>query len=206
MPSLFTLCRPLAALTLLSSGLLGGCTTASNLAVDNITRLISVYKIDVVQGNVVTKEQLALVKPGKTRSEVRDVLGSPLLADPFHAQRWDYAFTLKRDGKELQRRSVVVLFEGDVVKSVEAPELPSEREFVASINPSTGKQPAPEPKLALTAQAQTCASRHPRQRTPGRNAPLPSAGSAVSAARLHLFRHAFTMFCHASRSCCHDLC
>jgi outer membrane protein assembly factor BamE len=170
MPSLFTLCRPLAALTLLSSGLLGGCTTASYYAIDNITRLVSVYKIDVVQGNVITKEQLALVKPGKSRSEVRDVLGTPLLADPFHAQRWDYAFTLRREDKTLQRRDVVIWFDGDVVKQIEAPELPSEREFVASINPDSGKTSAPEPKLALT-QAERAALPKPALTAPVVSAP-----------------------------------
>jgi outer membrane protein assembly factor BamE len=152
MPSLFTLRLPLVALTLSSWALLlGGCTTASNTAVDTISRVISVYKVDVVQGNVVTREQIAAVVPGKTRAEVRDVLGSPLLADPFHPDRWDYAFSLKRDGKVIQRRHVVVWFEEDRVKQVDAPaDLPSEREFVTSINPSTGQKPRPEPKLALT--------------------------------------------------------
>ncbi len=62
------------------------------------------------------------------------MLGTPLIADPFHADRWDYIFTLRRPGAEPQRRSVVVLFENGVVKSIEAPPLPSEREFVASIS------------------------------------------------------------------------
>ena len=56
------------------------------------------YRIDVAQGNVVTKEQLARVSPGMSRLQVRDILGSPLLTDPFHADRWDYVFTIKRPG------------------------------------------------------------------------------------------------------------
>ena len=154
MPSLFTLRLSLLALTLSSNGLLlGGCTTLSNTAVDTISRVISVYKVDVVQGHVVTREQLAALSPGQTRAEVQDILGTPLLADPFHPDRWDYAFSLRRDGKVVQRRNVVVWFENDHVKRVEASEdLPSEREFVTSINPSTGRKPRPEPKLALTAE------------------------------------------------------
>jgi outer membrane protein assembly factor BamE len=77
---------------------------------------------------------VAQLKPGLSRAQVRDIMGTALLADPFHADRWDYLFTLRRPNAEPQRRSVVVLFENDVVKSIEAPEsLPTEREFVASI-------------------------------------------------------------------------
>ncbi len=111
---------------------LAGCESLQRT--DSLFGLITPYRIDIVQGNAITKEQAALVKPGLTKLQVRDVLGTPMLADPFHAERWDYIFTLRRPGAALQRRSVVVYFEGDAVKSVEAPELPSEREFVASIS------------------------------------------------------------------------
>jgi len=125
---------------------LAGCESLDRT--DSLFGLITPYRIDIVQGNAVTKEQLALIKPGATRLQVRDVLGTPLLADPFHADRWDYLFTLRRPGAELQRRSVVVFFDGDRVKSVEAPnDLPTEREFVASI--SRNQKTAPV-KLELT--------------------------------------------------------
>jgi len=124
--------------------------------------------VEVVQGNVVTKEQIAAIKPGTPRSRVRDVLGSPLLADPFHAQRWDYVFVIRRPGTEPQQRSVVVLFDGDNVKSVDAPDLPSEREFVASISkPARRGEP---PKLELTEEE--------RAKLP----PPPSAEPTVAAA------------------------
>ena len=80
-----------------------------------------------MQGNVVTKEQVARVKPGMTREQVRDVLGSPLLTSAFHADRWDYVFTMRRQGTEPQRRSVVACFKGDELERLEAPELPSEK-------------------------------------------------------------------------------
>jgi outer membrane protein assembly factor BamE len=117
---------------LLGALLLSGCESLQRT--DSLFGLITPYRIDIVQGNVVTQEQAALIKPGLSRLQVRDVLGTPLIADPFHANRWDYIFTLRRPGAEPQRRSVVVLFENDVVKSIEAPPLPSEREFVASIS------------------------------------------------------------------------
>jgi outer membrane protein assembly factor BamE len=125
--------RPLPLIcSLAAAALLGGCEALQRT--DSFMGFITPYRIDIVQGNAVTKEQVALLRPGLSRLQVRDLLGTPLVADPFHANRWDYIFVLRRPGAEAQRRSVVVLFEADVVKSVQAPELPSEREFVASIS------------------------------------------------------------------------
>lgn len=117
----------------LSLAALAGCQSLQRT--DSFMGLITPYRIDIVQGNAVTREQVGLLRPGMTRLQVRDVLGTPLVTDPFHADRWDYIFTLRRPGAEAQRRSVVVLFDGDTMKSVDAPEdLPSERDFVASIS------------------------------------------------------------------------
>jgi outer membrane protein assembly factor BamE len=138
--------RLLTVLCVIAGGAgLAGCESLQRT--DGLLGFITPYRIDIVQGNAVTREQAALVKPGMSRLQARDVLGTPLVSDPFHANRWDYIFTLRRPGAEAQRRSVVVLFEADVVKSVEAPDLPSEREFVASI--SRAKDPR-APKLELT--------------------------------------------------------
>ncbi|MDE2613834.1 MAG: outer membrane protein assembly factor BamE [Burkholderiales bacterium] len=143
---------PALLLPLVACLALTGCESLQRT--DSFMGFITPYRIDIVQGNVVTKEQMALIKPGSTRLQVRDALGTPLLADPFHANRWDYIFTLRRPGTELQRRSVVVLFDGDVVKSVEAPDLPTEQEFVASISRYKDIKPPPlelndEERLAL---------------------------------------------------------
>lgn len=141
--------RTLAALLALASvTLLSGCAWLSTKASDGLTSVITPYRVEVVQGNVVTREQIAAIKPGTPRARVRDVLGSPLLADPFHAQRWDYVFVIRRQGTEPQQRSVVILFENDLVKSVQAPDLPSELEFVASI--SRPRRNAEPPKLELS--------------------------------------------------------
>lgn len=110
---------------------------------DNLFGVITPYRVEVVQGNVVTKEQAALIKPGMARAQVRDILGSPLLADIFHSDRWDYVFTIRRQGAEPQQRKVMVLFENDKVAKFEAGELPTEREFVASIDVAkSGRMPA----------------------------------------------------------------
>jgi outer membrane protein assembly factor BamE len=125
---------------------LAGC--ASLQSSDNLLGVITPYRIEVVQGNVVTQEQIARVQPGLSRAQVRDIMGSPLLTDPFHADRWDYVFTIRRQGAEPQRRAVVLLFDGDKLKSVDAPPLPSERDFVASIDTFKSRRDAGT--LALT--------------------------------------------------------
>jgi outer membrane protein assembly factor BamE len=139
--------------------LLGGCSSISSEG--NLLGVITPYRIEIVQGNVVTKEQLALVRLGMSRVQVRDALGSPLLADLFHSDRWDYVFTIKRPGTQPQRRSVVMLFEADKLTKIDAPELPSEREFVAAISRTSARGDAvaleltPEQLAALPVPAKT---------------------------------------------------
>jgi len=137
--------HPLVLAGLLAVLSLTGCESLQRT--DSLFGVITPYRIDIVQGNAITKEQAAQIKPGLSRLQVRDILGTPLLTDPFHANRWDYLFTLRRPGTAAQRRSVVVHFENDVVKSIDAGELPSEREFVASISRFKDIR---APKLELT--------------------------------------------------------
>jgi len=156
MPRLLLTTCALAAGTLLS-----GCESLQRT--DSFLGFITPYRIDIVQGNAITKEQAALIKPGLSRLQVRDILGTPLVADPFHANRWDYIFTLRRPGAEAQRRSVVVIFAGDLVKSVEAPELPSEREFVASLSRFKDLR---QPKLELSEEERKALPMPPRREAP----------------------------------------
>ena len=134
---------------------------------DNFLGVVTPYKIEVVQGNIVTREQAAAVQPGMSRAQVRDVLGSPLLTDIFHADRWDYVFTIRRQGAEPQQRRVVARFDGEKLKSLDAGgELPAEREFVESID--TFKTSRNAPPLALS-EAEIKAL------------PLPPAGAVAAA-------------------------
>ena len=136
---------------IVSLGLLGvalaGCQSLQTS--DSFLGIITPYKVEVVQGNVVTSEQIALVKTGQTRAQVRDVLGSPLLTDPFHTDRWDYVFTIRRQGADPQLRRVVVRFKDDALASIQGgADLPSERDFVASID--TFKTSRNAPPLVLS--------------------------------------------------------
>ncbi len=139
-------------MTLLCAPLLGGLALGACQSLqtsDNFLGVITPYRLEVVQGNVITREQAALVRPGLSRAQVRDFLGSPLLTDAFHNDRWDYVFSIRRQGTEPQLRRVVVLFDGEVLRKMEgADDLPAERDFVASID--TFKTARNAPPLALT--------------------------------------------------------
>jgi outer membrane protein assembly factor BamE len=113
---------------------------------DKVAKAVAPYRMDVIQGNVVTREQLAVVKVGMPRGLVRDILGTSLLTSVFHADRWDYVFTLKRPGEEAQTRRVTVFFKDDALQRIDADDLPSEAEFVATLRaqPKSGPLPALE--------------------------------------------------------------
>jgi outer membrane protein assembly factor BamE len=121
------------------SVLAGACAvllacSAVDSTTNKVVNAFTPYRIDVVQGNVVTREQVAVLRPGMSRLQVRDVLGTPLLTSMFHADRWDYVFTFVRQGQAPQSRKVAVFFKGEVLERFEADTLPSEAEFVASLD------------------------------------------------------------------------
>jgi len=122
-----------ACVALAAAATLAGCAASADPD-QRFAGIITPYRMEVVQGNVVTQEMAAQLRPGLSREQVRNVLGSPLLADVFHADRWDYVFTIRRQGAAPQRRHMTVLFQGDKLASFEAPQLPSEREFVEAID------------------------------------------------------------------------
>jgi outer membrane protein assembly factor BamE len=152
-----------AALTLSACGSFNG---ASN----RLASVITPYKIDIVQGNFVSREQADALKPGMSRTQVRDILGTPLLTDIFHADRWDYVFTFKRQGVEPQARRVTVFFKGDVLDRTEADALPTEAEFVASLD--SGRKSGQVPVLEATPESLKAAAVTPVKTTESK--PLPA--------------------------------
>lgn len=134
-------------LLLLANFALVACS-GLNSASARIAGVVTPYKMDIVQGNFVSREQVAALKPGMTRLQVRDILGTPLVTSLFHDQRWDYVFTFKRQGIEPQARKVTVFFKGDLFEQVQADALPSEAEFVASLD--SGRRTGKIPVLEMT--------------------------------------------------------
>ncbi|MEX1994918.1 MAG: outer membrane protein assembly factor BamE [Steroidobacteraceae bacterium] len=81
-----------------------------------------VYRMDVQQGNLLDPEQVDQVEVGMTRSQVRFLLGTPMVIDSFNPDRWDYIYSLRRGHeRKVSRHHLVVWFEGDKVARIEQP-------------------------------------------------------------------------------------
>lgn len=93
--------KVLSSLLILTA--LGGCSAVSDF--------VKPYRIDVRQGNFVDQAMVAQLKPGMSREQVRFVLGTPLVTDVFHADRWDYVYRLQPGKGEVQQRRLTVVFE-----------------------------------------------------------------------------------------------
>lgn len=102
------------------------------------------YRIDIQQGNFVSKEMVAQLRPGLTRDQVRFVLGTPLLTDMFHSNRWDYDFRLAKGSGEIMTSHISVFFKDDLLERVEGGEnLPTESEYLTLItNAKVGAKPS----------------------------------------------------------------
>ena len=97
---------------------------------------ISPYKITVQQGNFVSQEAVSQLKEGMTREQVRFLLGTALLTDMFHEDRWDYPFRLLKPNGELITSQLSVTFKNNTVAHFEGGKLPSEKEYLAYITES----------------------------------------------------------------------
>ncbi len=95
----------LVAVALCALSGVGGCT-------------LKPYKIDIQQGNVVTQEMVSKLRQGMTRSQVKFVMGTPLVTDPFHPERWDYFYKFDKGGQAREERRLTLLFEGDKLAKV----------------------------------------------------------------------------------------
>jgi outer membrane protein assembly factor BamE len=85
---------------------------------------IKPYKMDIQQGNVVTSEMLLKLRPGMTKSQVQFIMGTPLLVDSFHTNRWDYFYQLRKQGKIVSQRRVILDFENDLLTRVRGDVVP----------------------------------------------------------------------------------
>lgn len=124
------------------SGLWGLCIAAAALLTAcagiervgaGVVAVVPAYKIDVVQGNFISKERVAALRPGISRQQVAELLGTPLLTSAFHADRWDYAFSMNASSAAPIRRRFTVFFKGDLLERFEGEEMMSEAEFAAKL-------------------------------------------------------------------------
>ena len=100
-------------LVLILSLLLSGC-------------MLTAHKIEMQQGNYVDQEMIDQLRPEMTRSQVRFVLGTPLVADVFHPDRWDYIYLTGEAGDVERQRRITVVFDGDTLKRIEGDVNPGE--------------------------------------------------------------------------------
>ena len=138
----------LTSLSLTALLALGGCSFPG------------VYKIDIQQGNVVTQDMIDQLRPGMTRSQVRFIMGNPLITDTFHANRWDYLYSIQPGGGERLQERVSLIFNsndqlaglaGDFMPGVSRDEaiLGSPGSSVRQESAPSREQPAPLPGSLL---------------------------------------------------------
>lgn len=92
---------------------LTGCSSTPE-----IPSLLTTYRIDIRQGNYLTQEMVEQLKIGQSRDQVRYILGTPLLADPFHSERWDYVYRFQPGHGAAEQRRVTVFFSDDKLSRI----------------------------------------------------------------------------------------
>lgn len=97
---------------------LGACS-------NSILQFPGVYKIDILQGNIITQDMVDKLRPGMTKRQVIFVMGTPLVADPFHQDRWDYVYNYQPGGGERVGEHVTVYFENDALVRITGDYSPS---------------------------------------------------------------------------------
>jgi outer membrane protein assembly factor BamE len=101
--------RSLPAVGVLLLALTAGCESL----------LPSFYSVPIRQGNYLDQAMVGQLRPGMTRQQVQRIMGTPLVADPFHQNRWDYYYSYRKDGKLIEQRHVALFFTGDILDRVD---------------------------------------------------------------------------------------
>lgn len=131
--------------------LLAGCAEMPTLPT------LAPYKIDIQQGNYVTQDMVEKLKPGMTRAQVRFVLGTPLVVDPFRTDRWDYVYLNKKGGEIAEQRRFAVIFKGDELLRLEGDVMPAsprpKSDSVSADEKPVAAKPKPEDGAPATSDA-----------------------------------------------------
>ena len=175
----------LAGLIIATCVVLTGCARTAAISAKlseiplNPSGWITPYRSDVVQGNFLSSEQVALLRPGMSRTDVRNVLGTPLVSSLFHADRWDYVFTLKRQGAANQSFRYTVYFSGEALARFEGDAMPSEAEFIARLDKRSN--PGKIPPLEATPAQLEAASKAAAKSTSTASASVPASVTPAAA-------------------------
>jgi outer membrane protein assembly factor BamE len=122
------------------------------------------YRADIQQGNFVSREMVAQLKEGMTQDQVRFVLGTPLLTDVFHNNRWDYPFRMKKGNGEVTASRVTLTFVDNRLARIEGGDLPTEADYLSRIAGEKQRKantmtPGPQPVPSSAADPQTPATK-----------------------------------------------
>ncbi len=118
-------------LILFTTALLAGCSPIkeklANISIPEIPLppMPTIYRADIEQGNIIEQSIVEKLKPGMNKNQVRYIMGSPLIIDPLHQQRWDYFFSKKSDGKIEEKKRVTLFFENSKLVRIEGDVLPT---------------------------------------------------------------------------------
>ncbi|MDG1075013.1 MAG: outer membrane protein assembly factor BamE [Methylophilaceae bacterium] len=129
------------------------------------------FKMDIQQGNVITSDMLLKLRPGMSKSQVQFIMGTPLLVDSFHTNRWDYFYQFRKQGKIINQHRVILDFEGDSLARVRGdvvpegtdidalmqqagssikPDIKVDAPVVADVKEQSADAPLPAPKVEAT--------------------------------------------------------
>jgi outer membrane protein assembly factor BamE len=158
----------MAALLLVSCG-------SARLPMPDITP----YRIEIQQGNFVSQDMVSQLKLGMSKDQVRFIMGTPLISDSFHADRWDYVFRRQRvNSRELEHRKLAVFFEDGKLKRIEGDVTPAAGVDAGAVKtPETQQSPAP----AAAAPSKPAAQAAPEAPKPVAAADKPAAAPVPAA-------------------------
>lgn len=126
------------------------------------------YKVGVQQGNWITKDQVALLRPGMSREQVRFALGTPMLTSALHANRWDYPYYYRAGNGKVEERVFTVLFDGGQLASWKGSEQPDLQPFqIARDEVGISKREAAQDALFKERQANDGGLGAPIEMAPG---------------------------------------
>lgn len=107
---------------------------------DKVIKKLTPYRVPIQQGNFVSQEMVAQLKEGLTREQVSSLLGTPLLTDMFHEDRWDYPFRIRKTSGEIIKSHVAIFFKNNTVVKFEGIDLPTEKDYLAQISSAAIKE------------------------------------------------------------------
>ncbi|KWR75669.1 outer membrane protein assembly factor BamE [Cupriavidus sp. IDO] len=172
--------RPTLVISLLASALLAGACSTYDSTSRKVANAITPYRINIVQGNFVSREAASQLREGMTRDQVKFLLGTPLLTDVFHANRWDYVFSFRRGNTPVvQQRRYTVFFEGDKLVKFGGDELPSEYELIAEIDGMKKALKDQTPGKIITSSSSSSSSSPSPSSGSGSSAEAPAAGTTL---------------------------